>query len=102
MNDTQRRIEQALSLRDPQKESLNILAQILEKIDLTKDTSVEETLRLIQEIRPSVKDFERIFPCICFAIATGVGKTRLMGAKCIGEEKWCASQKNVSHFVSLF
>ena len=80
MNDTQRRIEQALSLRDPQKESLGILAQILEKIDLSKDTSVEETLRLIQEIRPSVKDFERIFPCICFAIATGVGKTRLMGA----------------------
>ena len=80
MNDTQRRIEQALSLRDPQKESLDILAQILEKIDLSKDTSVEETLRIIQEIRPSVKDFERIFPCICFAIATGVGKTRLMGA----------------------
>ena len=66
MNDTQRRIEQALSLRDPQKESLGILAQILEKIDLSKDTCVEETLRLIQEIRPSVKDFERIFPCICF------------------------------------
>ena len=40
----------------------------------------EEALRLIQEIRPSVKDFERAFPCICFAIATGVGKTRLMGA----------------------
>ena len=50
MNDTQRRIEQALSLRDPQKESLNILAQILEKIDLSKDISAEETLRLIQEI----------------------------------------------------
>ena len=80
MNDTQRRIEQALSLRDPQKESLDILAKILEKINLSKDASVEETLRIIQEFRPSVKDFERIFPCICFAIATGVGKTRLMGA----------------------
>lgn len=80
MNDTQRMIEQALSLRAPQKESLSILAEILAKISLSKDISTAEALRLIQEVRPSVKDFERIFPCICFAIATGVGKTRLMGA----------------------
>ena len=25
-------------------------------------------------------EFERGFPCVCFALATGVGKTRLMGA----------------------
>lgn len=80
MNDTQRMIEQALSLRAPQKESMNILAEVLTKISLSKDMSTVEALRLIQEVRPSVKDFERIFPCICFAIATGVGKTRLMGA----------------------
>ena len=80
MNDTQRMIEQALSLRQPQKDSLDILAKVLEKIELSKDMSTEEALRLIQEVRPSVKDFERVFPCICFAIATGVGKTRLMGA----------------------
>ena len=80
MNDTQRMIDQALSLRQPQKDSLDILAKVLEKIELSKDMSTEEALRLIQEVRPSVKDFERIFPCICFAIATGVGKTRLMGA----------------------
>ena len=80
MNDTQRMIEQALSLRQPQKDSLDILAKVLEKIELSKDMSIEEALCLIQEVRPSVKDFERVFPCICFAIATGVGKTRLMGA----------------------
>lgn len=80
MNDTQRMIEQALSLRQPQKDSLDILAKVLEKIELSKDMSTLEALRLIQEVRPSVKDFERVFPCICFAIATGVGKTRLMGA----------------------
>ena len=28
----------------------------------------------------SVTDFEREFPSLCFALATGVGKTRLMGA----------------------
>ena len=29
---------------------------------------------------PGVTDFEREFPSLCFALATGVGKTRLMGA----------------------
>ena len=80
MTDTQRTIEQALSLRAPQKESLDILVKILDKIVLSKDMSNDEVLRLVQEVRPSVKDFERAFPCVCFAIATGVGKTRLMGA----------------------
>ncbi len=80
MNETQQNIEQALSLRAPQKESLDLLVQILEKITFSKDMSNEEALRLIQEVAPSVKDFERAFPCVCFAIATGVGKTRLMGA----------------------
>ena len=32
MNDTQRMIEQALSLRQPQKDSLDILSKVLEKI----------------------------------------------------------------------
>lgn len=80
MDEVQRIINQTLSLRTPQKESLGILAQILNKIALSKDMPNEEALKLIQEVRPSVKDFERAFPCICFAIATGVGKTRLMGA----------------------
>lgn len=29
---------------------------------------------------PTLSDFEREFPSMCFALATGVGKTRLMGA----------------------
>ena len=29
---------------------------------------------------PTLQDFERDFPSLCFALATGVGKTRLMGA----------------------
>lgn len=80
MNETQRMINQALSLRQPQIDSLDILVNVLEKITLAKNMDTLEALRLIQEVRPSVKDFERAFPCICFAIATGVGKTRLMGA----------------------
>lgn len=68
MTDTQRTIEQALSLRAPQKESLDILVKILDKIVLSKDMSNDEVLRLVQEVRPSVKDFERAFPCVCFAM----------------------------------
>lgn len=97
MNDTQRIIEQALSLRDPQKESLDILAKIAEQIVFTKDMPLQEALRLIQEVAPSVKDFERAFPCICFAIATGVGKTRLMGAMIA----YLHAEKNIKNFMVL-
>ena len=38
------------------------------------------SLETIKSEFPSVEDFERDFPSLCFALATGVGKTRLMGA----------------------
>ena len=50
MNDTQRMIEQALSLRQPQKDSLDILAKVLEKIELSKDMSIEELGSMIKGI----------------------------------------------------
>ncbi|MGN6644528.1 MAG: DEAD/DEAH box helicase, partial [Verrucomicrobiota bacterium] len=37
-------------------------------------------LEIIKGEFPTVSDFEREFPSLCFALATGVGKTRLMGA----------------------
>ncbi len=37
-------------------------------------------LEVIRAEFPTVTDFERDFPSLCFALATGVGKTRLMGA----------------------
>ena len=37
-------------------------------------------LATIRSEFPTVTDFEREFPSLCFALATGVGKTRLMGA----------------------
>ena len=80
MNRTVRNISARLSLRQPQEESLNILANILENIDLSKDSDIESNLEIIKGMYPSVQDFERDFPSVCFALATGVGKTRLMGA----------------------
>lgn len=76
----QRQITQRLSLRSPQEQSLAILADVVSKLDLSKDSDVETAMETIQASHPSVTDFERDFPSLCFALATGVGKTRLMGA----------------------
>jgi type III restriction enzyme len=73
-------ISNRLSLRAPQRESLEILARVCEITTLAKGADPMETLASIRSEFSSVEDFERDFPSLCFAIATGVGKTRLMGA----------------------
>jgi type III restriction enzyme len=71
-----------LSLRQPQRDSLEILARVADIINLAEEGQLEPpaALDVIRSEFPSVTDFEREFPSLCFAIATGVGKTRLMGA----------------------
>src|SRR5437667_6685964 len=69
-----------LSLRPPQRHSLEILDRITEIIPPHKTADVKTALEIIHSEFPSVTDFEREFPSLCFALATGVGKTRLMGA----------------------
>ena len=69
-----------LSLRPPQRRSLEILDRITEIAPPKKEMDVAAALEAIRSEYPSVTDFEREFPSLCFALATGVGKTRLMGA----------------------
>ncbi len=69
-----------LSLRAPQRRSLEILDRITEIVPPRKGADVAAALEIIRSEFPSVSDFERDFPSLCFALATGVGKTRLMGA----------------------
>ena len=69
-----------LSLRPPQRRSLEILDRITEIAPPGKNTDTAAMLEIIRSEFPSVADFEREFPSLCFALATGVGKTRLMGA----------------------
>jgi type III restriction enzyme len=69
-----------LSLRPPQRKSLEILDRITEIARPGKDADTAAVLNAIRNEFPSVTDFEREFPSLCFALATGVGKTRLMGA----------------------
>lgn len=73
-------ISNRLSLRPPQRDSLEILARVCEIIELSKDADPIAALTAIRSEFSTVEDFERDFPSLCFAIATGVGKTRLMGA----------------------
>jgi type III restriction enzyme len=69
-----------LSLRPPQRQSLEILDRITEIIPPRKGVDLQAALETIRSEFPTVTDFEREFPSLCFALATGVGKTRLMGA----------------------
>lgn len=80
MNQIANSIRSRLSLRAPQTESLEILAGLGEQLTLQKNCDLAVELEKVQAQFPTCTDFERSFPSICFALATGVGKTRLMGA----------------------
>jgi len=71
-----------LSLRPPQEESLKRLAHAIGAAPelLSHDREVGAILSTLKAEFPTLEDFERDFPSLCFALATGVGKTRLMGA----------------------
>ncbi len=68
-----------LSLRPPQRHALEILHRISEIVPPHKGMEREAALAAIRSEFPTVTDFERDFPSLCFALATGVGKTRVMG-----------------------
>lgn len=83
MNKNANYVKNRLSLRYPQEESLSILAELYELLQPQKNKNIlglSEMLSTVKSKYPTCSDFERSFPSICFALATGVGKTRLMGA----------------------
>lgn len=80
MNPKVNAIAGRLSLRAPQRRSLEILDRITEIIPPHKGADISAALEILRSEFPTVTDFEREFPSFCFALATGVGKTRLMGA----------------------
>jgi type III restriction enzyme len=80
MNPHVNTITARLSLRPPQRDSLELLARLADKIPLKKERDLAAVLEAVKAEVPGFTDFERDFPSLCFALATGVGKTRLMGA----------------------
>ena len=73
-------IKRYMSLREPQYEALNILEQISDGLDY-KTAQLNSVADVASEKSTSAKPvkFDTEFPSFCFALATGVGKTRLMG-----------------------
>jgi len=80
MNHHVNAISGRLSLRPPQRHSIEILDRVTEIVPPKKGADVAAALEAIRSEYSTATDFEREFPSLCFALATGVGKTRLMGA----------------------
>lgn len=104
MNQTVNNIKQRLSLREPLAEALEVVAKLTDKLALKKPAAEEEyeaylkeQLKVVQEVYPFCKNFERDFPSFAFSIATGIGKTRLMAA-CIA---YLYLKKGIRHFFIL-
>jgi type III restriction enzyme len=62
MNPHVNTISNRLSLRPPQRDSLEILARVCEIIPLQKDSDTAQALDIIKSEFPTVEDFERGFP----------------------------------------
>ncbi|WP_084584502.1 DEAD/DEAH box helicase family protein [Sphingomonas azotifigens] len=75
-----RQVAQRLSLRKPQELALEILGVVDGMMDWEGAVDPVALLEQVKARYPSVTSFERAFPSLAFALATGVGKTRLMGA----------------------
>lgn len=90
-------ISNRLSLRTPQRDSLEILAKLIKELDLSKDADLTVGMKTVASLFPTFKEFEREFPSLCFALATGVGKTRLMGAFIV----YLMREKGVKNFFVL-
>lgn len=69
------KLNKELSLRKPQELSLVKLHALLENVELGKDALEDIEARLVGNVK-----FDTEFPSFTFALATGVGKTRLMAA----------------------
>ena len=97
MNQIAENIKQRLSLRQPLQEALDILVHLSGELELKKDVDLKTELEKVQALYPTCTDFEREFVSICYSIATGVGKTRLMGA-CIA---YLYLEKGIRNFFVL-
>lgn len=92
MDGTIKKISLAMSLREPQSEALSYLHDIVEPFEF-KTATKSDSERLAVKVKAEASAAEHCeskyaikvadefsFPSFCFEMATGIGKTRLMGA----------------------
>ena len=100
MADIVKRIGYTMSLRGPQQEALGYLDAISTHCDYQRDSKADieaAASKHCEKQRPIKVDEKFDFPSFCFAMATGIGKTRLMGA-CI---YYLYKTKGYRHFFIL-
>ena len=90
-------ISNTMSLREPLKQSLEVLENLIIKNELLGDKELVLKECQVKEDYSLFEEFERSFPSVCFSIATGIGKTRLMGAFVT----WLAKEKGIKNFFIL-
>lgn len=98
-------IRQRLSLRKPLAKALELTENLIDKLSLQKPPTDPDMLEMfitaelakVKSIVPTVRGFDRDFPSLAFSIATGVGKTRLMGAIIT----YLYLKKGIKHFFIL-
>lgn len=98
MSDIVKKIKYAMSLRTPQEEALSYLDAISSHCDYkkaSKETVEKAATEYCEKQRRIQSEFN--FPSFCYAMATGIGKTRLMGA-CI---YYLYKTKGYKHFFIL-
>lgn len=98
-------IRQRLSLREPLGKALELTARLTDDLSLQKPPADPDMLEMfitaelakVKSVVPTVKSFDRDFPSLAFSIATGIGKTRLMGAIIA----YLYLKKGIRHFFVL-
>ena len=94
------KINWAMSLREPQYDALRCFANISEQLEYrtAKKEEAEQTASVQCQNPHAIlvaKEFD--FPSFCFSMATGIGKTRLMGAAIY----YLYKTKGYKHFMIL-
>ena len=100
MADIVAKIGYAMSLRKPQQEALSYLNAISTHCDYKKDSkeAIEAVATEYCEKQRKIKVDDKFdFPSFCYAMATGIGKTRLMGASIY----YLYKSKGYRHFFIL-
>jgi len=80
---TPEEISRYMSLRDPQREALQVLHEISATLDY-RTVSLDAVAAIAADKSRAAKpiEFDTGFPSFCFALATGVGKTLILGWFC--------------------